>query len=490
VSCPEFIATNHYETRTSGVLEGAGSMSAAAKNRRRAKVKNRPGRRRALLVAACLGGAVVLAGLGAYRWWPWTASSDALSSLIVPEPPAIELAGADPAVGQLVSEARTAVCQSPRLAPAWGRLGMVLFVHSFPVEAGVCFAQAERLDKREARWPYFQGLTVAESEPERAIPKFQRAADLCADLPDAPRLRLAELLLGQGCFDQAQDQFQRVLQRDPANARAHLGLGRLAFLKGDLQQSQNHLVRSVADRRTQRASRILMAQIGERLGKTLTAEEYRLTAAMPDDREWPDPFLDEAFKLQTGKKMSLIRANFLLDQGRFLESIALSRQLVKDYHDSDAAWLILGKALVQKRDLPAAQEALQRVLRLAPDSVEAHFQLGFTSYLKKDYRAAAIWYRKATELKPDFTFAYHDLGHCLILLGDKAGAIEAFRAALRCQPDLAEVHRTLGELLFKDGQNAEAFVHARIALQLDPANATAKKLVQGLLRQIANPVGP
>ena len=322
-------------------------MTRAARNRRGAKGKSKAGRRRILLIAACLGGTVLAVGLGVYLW-TWTAYPDASTVNVLREPPAVELAGADPAVAKVVSGARTAVSQSPRSAAAWGRLGMVLYAHEFPVEAGVCFAQAEQLDTREARWPYFQGIILAESDPDTAIRKLQRAADLCGDLPNAPRLRVGELLLGQGRLEEAQEQFQRVLQREPANARAHLGLGRLAFQRGDLQEAQNQSVLSLKERATQKAARILLAQTRERLGKKLTAQEYRLTAAMPDDPDWPDPFLDEAFKLQTGKKRLLVRAGVLLEQGHVKECIEQCKQLVRDDPDSETAWLTLGKALIRE----------------------------------------------------------------------------------------------------------------------------------------------
>jgi tetratricopeptide (TPR) repeat protein len=367
---------------------------------------------------------------------------------------------------------------------------MAFYIHDFPDEAKVSLAAAEQLDPRDPRWPYFQGLLQMETDLDGAIQQLQRAADLCRDSLDTPRLQVAEVLLAHGQADKAAAQFQQVLRRDPKNARAHLGLGRVALRKGDLSQGQTHLDFSVRDRHTQKAAHLLLAQIQERGGNQAAAEqEYRQGARDPDDLAWPDPYLEQASKLQTGMKTYLIRANLLLDQGRLDPCITLCRQLLRDYPDSDTLWLTLGKAFVQKKDLPAAREALQKVLQLTPDSVQACFQLGFASYLGGDYRAAVMWYRKATELKPDFTFAYHDLGHCLLKLGDQAAAIEAFRAALRCQPDLAGVHKTLAELLMKDSQYGEAFSHACVALQLHPGDATANRLVQGLLARLALPAG-
>ena len=461
-------------------------MTAPAQ-RHRARRKRPSGHRRLLCTALAAGAGILAISLGVYLYS--RTSPPELSSVAVPEPPSLDRV-ADPAVKRLLAECRAAVGQSPRSADAWGRLGMAFYIHDFPDEAKASLAVAEQLDPRNPRWPYFHGTLQAESDPDGAIQQLERAANLCGENPDAPRLQLAELLLAHGQVDKAAEQFQQVLRRDPQNARAHLGLGRLALLKGELTQSQSHLDISVRDRRTQKATHLLLAQIQERNGNQAAAErEYLQGTSTLDDPAWPDLYYEEASKLQTGMKTFLIRANLLLDQGRLEPCVTLCRQLLRDYPDSDTLWLTLGKALVQKKDLPAAQEALQKVLQLTPGSVQAHFQLGFASYLAGDYRAAVTWYRRATELKPDFTFAYHDLGHCLLKLGDQAAAIEAFRAALRCQPDLTGVHKTLAELLMKDGQYGEAFTHASLALRLDPSDATAKKLVQRVLPRLVLPAG-
>jgi tetratricopeptide (TPR) repeat protein len=463
-------------------------MTAAARRPRSLRT-TRFGRRRIVPIASLITAVILATGLAAHfglRKVPSAVPSPAA----IPEPPAIDQVS-DPAVKKLLAEYRAAVVQSPLSGAAWGRLGMAYFAHEFTEAAKVSFAVAEQLDPREARWPYFQGVIRAESDPDGAFDELEHAANLCADTTDAPRLQLAELLLAHGHLDRAAEQFQRTLRASPANARARLGMGRLAFLKGDLRQSQIHLGFSVGDRRTQKASHLLFAQIHERLGNKAVAEkEYREAAGVPNEPAWPDPYFAEARKLQTGMKIFLIRVNLLLEQGRLDPCIAECRKLVHDYPDSEMMWLTLGKALVQKRDLLAAQQVLRKVLQLAPDSVQAHFELGFASYLQHDYRAAATWYRKATELKPDFTFAYHDLGHCLNLLGDRTAAIEAFRAALRCQPDLADVHKMLGELLTKEGQGAAAFDHLRLALQLKPTDAKVRQLFGQALNRLMIPIVP
>src|SRR5439155_409376 len=99
--------------------------------------------------------------------------------------------------------------QSPGSAEAWGKLGMILQSHGLGVEASTaCLAEAERLDPRQPRWPYLQAILVVTTDPDAAIPKLQRAVALCDCDPAAPRLELGEVLLDQGRFPEAAEQFQ------------------------------------------------------------------------------------------------------------------------------------------------------------------------------------------------------------------------------------------------------------------------------------------
>lgn len=409
-----------------------------------------------------------------------------------PEPPALDLAGADPAVVRAVEAARAAVAESPQSAAAWGRLGMILLTHGLPVEASnACFAEAERLDAKEPRWPYFQGRVLLATDPEAGVGKLRRAAELCGDAPEAPRLRLAEALLEQGRHDEAAEQFRAVLRQHPDSARAHLGLGRLAYHRDDLRASLDHLERAAADVSARKAARVLMAEVHQRLGHKAAARELLdRVAHLPDDPAWPDPFLEEAARLRTGKQSGLARADELIREGQAAEALDLARGLVRDYPDSEWAWVMLGRALLLRNDAPAAEEALRRAVGLAPDSAEPHFYLGVALFGRKKYAEAAGCFRKAGQLKPDFALAHYNLGHCLKEEGDAVGAIAAFRAAVSRKPDYAPAHTNLGELLARGGQYAEAVSHLRQAVQLNPADPHARALLDEALARGAGSKAP
>src|SRR5262249_31967307 len=158
----------------------------------------------------------------------------------------------------------------------------------------------------------YQGIALYKEEPDTAIPKLQRAVELFGEGPDAPRLLLAEVLYGQGRLDEAEDQFQRLLQNQKNNARAHLGLGRFASRRGNLHESVVQLQSAGNDPRTRKASLTQLAEIHQRLGDKSSAEQdVHQVGTLPEDQPWPDPFIQEMMQMQTGEKAYLDRANRL-----------------------------------------------------------------------------------------------------------------------------------------------------------------------------------
>jgi tetratricopeptide (TPR) repeat protein len=427
-----------------------------------------------------LGGAALALAIGTYLW-DW---------IKAPRLPAVELAGVDSAIVTAVKQSQAAVYRSPQSAPAWGRLGMVLLAHDFTAQAMSCLAQAEQLDPREPRWPYFQGIILLKEDPEAAIAKLQQAVGLFGDRSPAARIRLGEALLAQDRFEEAEHQFRRVLKREPDNALAHLGLGRLAYRRGQLSESVEPLRQSIAKGGPRKTTHALLAEIHQRLGNQPAAdEERRVAERLPEEYPPSDPLYDEVLKLYTGKHANLKRARQRLDLGRTQEAVKLLWQLVQDYPDAADGWLLLGKALVQQRELRDAQRALARAIELAPDDMESQVQMGVALFYSGDSQAAN-YFRRAVQLKPDSAFAHYNLGLCLMRDGDSAGAANSFRKAIGYQPDFTEAYAVLGATLSKQRQWAEALTYLRRAVQLNPDDRKAKEHLQQVLGQIPFPTGP
>jgi tetratricopeptide (TPR) repeat protein len=407
----------------------------------------------------------------------------------------VALEGYDPAIVGVISQARAEVEAGPRSAAAWGKLATLLYVHDVRAEADGCFAQAERLDPRDARWPYLRARSLAIDNPDLAVPHLRRAVALLeqkGDVPAAPRLVLAEHLVHKGDVDEAEAHFRRVADRSPADARALLGLGRVAVARGDLPAALAWLNQSARQAPRTRATLVLLASVQQQSGDRPAAQQtLKQLARAGKEPDWPDPIAADAFALQTGLQASLLKARDLLAAGRASHAAAVMQAAVRSYPDSDAAWLYLGRARVRDGRLSEADKALRTCLRLAPDSVEGQVQLGVALHLRGRHAEAAGHFRRAVELKPELAEAHYNHGLALVEMGDLARGSDELRAAVQLRPDLTDAHIALGAALVRRGQTSEGAGHLREALRLSPDDERARSLVGQLdsVHEAAPPAG-
>jgi tetratricopeptide (TPR) repeat protein len=393
-----------------------------------------------------------------------------------PALPELDLSGIDPAIVAKIDAARAELHAAPRSSVAWGRLGMVLRAHGFGGEANDCFAQAERLDPSDARWPYLRGLTVALTDRDAAIPLLQRAADRNRNNP-APRLRLAEILLLQGRVEDAERHFRSVANNDSGNARAQLGLARIAQQQGVFDEALSRLDEALASPLARKTVLTMRAEIHGQRGSTAAARaDLAQVAALPDDPPWPDPIVEEVERLKVGVEARLELAEHLFRQGRAGEAIALLEDTAQSTPTSDAVFLALGHTLLRMHQPARAESSLRRAVELAP-AAETHFQLGNALFLQQQTASAAASFRTAIRCSPGHALAHYNLGHCLMRQGDRPGAIGEFRAALRYRPNYADAHTNLGDLLAQDGKRDEAIEHLEHAVRLAPGDERARKLL-------------
>jgi tetratricopeptide (TPR) repeat protein len=356
---------------------------------------------------------------------------------------------------------------------------MVLAAHDFYPESITCFAEAEQLDPGELRWPYFRGVMLTLSDSDAALKPLRRAVELCEPGASAPRLRLADVLLGQGRTREAEDLYREVLAREPKNPQAHLGLGRLAYQRNDWPDSVTHLDQAADSPLTRKAASTLLAEVHQRRGDRAAAErQQRLASDLPADTEPPDPLVEELDPLQVGQQAQLSRAGRLLQQDRAAEAAALLQQQVRDYPASASAWLGLGRALIQQERYRPAEQALGQAARLDAERVEVQFYLGVALFQQGRTGEAGAFFRRAVELRPEYALAHYNLGHCLKAQGDRPGAITAFQAAVRYKPHHAQAHTNLGELLAQEGRRELALQHLRVAVELDPRDPRAQSLLE------------
>jgi tetratricopeptide (TPR) repeat protein len=433
-------------------------------------LKTLPGRR--LLIGSALllvTGILTVAVSVVYRW-----------QAPMPEPPQLDLSQADPPARMAIRSAQTAVARSPRSATAWGQLGVVFLAFECVAEASTCFACAERLDPQDPRWPYLQVPSRGLNDPD-TIPRLQRAVALSANPPDDVRLHLAEALAAQGRRDEAEQQFQAVIRHDSSNARAHLGLARLAFSRQQWSETETALQQALASPFTRKAACLLLAQVHQVSGHQAAAErDAQQLAKLPEDKPYPSPYFAEEIKRLLEDKSAVHQAEELVNQGHRQEAIVILHQLATKYPDWGPVWLHLGELLVEAGRYPAAEPVLRHASELTADSAKPHFYLGVIMTEQGRHQAAAACFRRATELYPSYAEAYLGLSRCLQAQGDIVGATQALRTAIVYVPTYVDARVTLGELLARNGQPAEGLEQLQCAARLRPDDDRIQKLIREL----------
>jgi tetratricopeptide (TPR) repeat protein len=442
-------------------------------------------RRRWLAAGAA---ALLLAGAAAAAGW-WLSRPTAA-------PPPLPADLQDAEVREALDRARQAVLDRPRDARAWGHLAMTLEAHHYEPEADRCFAEADRLDPADVRWPYFRGLYALKYDPDSA-PAFLRRAAALRSSPGyrtAVRLRLAEALLERGDLDEAEALFREEWLPEEGNPRAAFGLGLIAAARGDGAAAEKFLTAARDSPTARRAATAQLAALARARGDDAAAARLeRESAPLPGDLvAWPDPLVEQIVRLQVGAGARAEEAARLERERRYREAAEVYQRLLKE-QPSVRAYVGAGLNLARAGDYGEALPLLREAVGRDPDSPEAHFALALAQFTRAEkardrspdaarewFREAADQARRAAGLKPDHARAYLIWGVALRYLGEPAAAVAPLRQGVACRPTEVDLQLSLGEVLLDLGRTDEAKTYLDNARQLDPADDRVTRALERL----------
>lgn len=131
------------------------------------------------------------------------------------------------------------------------------------------------------------------------------------------------------------------------------------------------------------------------------------------------------------------------------------------------AWLGIGSVMNEQQKYTAAQKAIQHGLDIAPNSAEAHYEMGRALFGLEKLPDAELEANRAIALNNDYISSHVLLANIYVAAYDAEGALAEFREALKIDPNgpqAAAIQENIG-MLEKALQQAK---------QSSPSSATGK----------------
>ncbi|WP_339033357.1 tetratricopeptide repeat protein [Bradyrhizobium symbiodeficiens] len=160
-------------------------------------------------------------------------------------------------------------------------------------------------------------------------------------------------------------------------------------------------------------------------------------------------------------------------QGRYAETEALCREILKALPDHVDALHLLGMCAHDGRRLEEAQQLLERVIAFDPRLHDAHNNLATVHFDLGNYEEARRCQERAIALKPNFAVALTNLGNTLMHLGFYEKALEMHERAIKIKPNYADALCNRGMVEIVLGQIMRAKESFDRALLFQPRHAEA-----------------
>jgi tetratricopeptide (TPR) repeat protein len=248
-----------------------------------------------------------------------------------------------------------------------------------------------------------------------------------------------------------------IVEANEPSARARLDLGdaarRMAALRKDQDVSYDLVDAWTGMQQLHR--QLASATAGDR-APIITSLQAKLLAA----RAW-------AALARTEE--SAVGGRAPTSEGR-LRAKQLADAVLKLAPDSPDAHAVMGDLLIDAADPEAAETEFRKAL-LSNDSAATRTKLAEALRLQGEFAEATTELREAIRLAPGFARAHSGLGLALRAQRSLPEATAAYREAIRLDPDLIDGHNGLAVVLANQGQLKEAVEQFREIIRIDPDSA-------------------
>jgi predicted O-linked N-acetylglucosamine transferase (SPINDLY family) len=180
----------------------------------------------------------------------------------------------------------------------------------------------------------------------------------------------------------------------------------------------------------------------------------------------------------------LARAMSAHQAGRLADAQSSYKAVLKHVPNHPPTLHFLGLSYFQQGKPDRGIELVGKALTLAPDYVEARYNLATALHRLQRYEAAAVHYRQVVAVDAGNADAHNNLGAALQELKRFDEAVAHFRKTLALNPNHAQAHNNLATAFKEIGRFDEAAAHYQKALAINPGDAEVHSNLGSVLLEL------
>ena len=254
------------------------------------------------------------------------------------------------------------------------------------------------------------------------------------------RIGLATLFNAKAEFDLAEAELDQILANDPENIKALSGLAEIDVLKGNIQTAIESLERILKMKPENTAIRLRQALLLVATGKSNDAYKK----------------LKQILKQNPKHTEALITlANMYGNKELYDQAVEYAQKVLEADHENIHANLIIIKAYLAQMDYDKAILLIEKIQQIFPKNYDLTLMSAFSHQQLGNDEIAMALFCEATEIKPNLLTPYLNLGGLYYENGQIDLAISSYEKALAISPDHPTASNNLAMLLLKNKRDVE-----------------------------------
>ncbi len=387
-----------------------------------------------------------------------------------------------------VREALTTSGPDARFGRKAGELGNLYQANHYYDQAVDCYRVAMAYDPGNSKWPYHMAFILQEKGENTSVQDLLKETIALSPGYGPARLKLADSYFKSGHISKAKDQYRRLLDLQPDDPYALLGLARIAIDEGQWKEAAAYLNHAVNKNPEFGVAHRLLATVHEHFGrKEKMKQSLDRAAQCTRFRPAPDPWIDSLNDLCYDVEQLLVLGSKAITE-LDIENAARFFNRARDLDAEDPrVHLSLGRLCFMTSQLKESRGFFLKAIELDPKSDEAYFQLGVISRREGDLAGAREMFQKALTFQPYNANVYNNLGVTLLEMGDLKGAKDALQKALEIYPEHINARYNLGLALWSLGKSGAAIREYRSIMKVKPNWAIVANSLAWVLATDQNP---